>query len=59
VSSDDAPFDRARGEVLVACQQHYASYPPDTVAEVRVHDAEGRERLDTYTILHRYESAGA
>lgn len=57
VSIDDAPFDRERGEVLVACQQHYASLPPDTVAEIRVRDADDRERVAMYTILHRFEAA--
>jgi hypothetical protein len=53
-SIDDAPADRANGEVLVACQKHFSQYPPDTVAEVRVHAADGGERLSTYTILHRW-----
>jgi hypothetical protein len=53
-SFDDAPVDRANGEVLLACQKHFSQYPPDTVAEVRVHAADGGERLSTYTILHRW-----
>jgi hypothetical protein len=51
----EAPFDRASGTVLVACQQHFAAFPPDTVAEVHVHAADGCEHLSTYTILHRFE----
>jgi hypothetical protein len=51
---DDVPLDRARGELLVACQQHFSAYPADTVAEVRVHAADGGERVSTYTILHRW-----
>jgi hypothetical protein len=54
VALDDVPVDRANGEVLVACQKHFSGYPPDTVAEVRVHAADGGERLSTYTILHRW-----
>jgi hypothetical protein len=53
-SIDDAPFDRDHSAVLVACQQHFKAFPPDTVAEVRVHDADGGEHLVTYTILHRF-----
>jgi anti-sigma factor RsiW len=53
----DAPVDRATGTMLVACQQHFAAYPADTVAEVRVHAADGGERLNVYTILHRFESS--
>ncbi len=52
-SHPDAPFDRARGEVLLACQAHFAGLPRDNVAEVRVHDADGGERVAIYTILHR------
>lgn len=51
---EEAPFDRARGEVLLACQQHFAAYPPDTLAEVRVRAADGGERIATYTILHQW-----
>lgn len=54
VAVDDAPFERATGEVLVACQQHYALMPHDTVAEVRTRDARGVERVASYTILHRF-----
>jgi hypothetical protein len=51
---DDAPVDREHAAVLVACQAHFRAFPPDTVAEVRVHDANGGEHLTTYTILHRF-----
>ena len=51
----EAPFDRAAGTVLVACQQHFAAFPPDTVAEVHVHAADGGEKLSRYTILHCFE----
>jgi hypothetical protein len=53
-SIDDAPVDRERSAVLVACQQHFRAFPPDTVAEVRVHDANGGEHLTRYTILHKF-----
>ncbi len=32
-----APFDRERGEVLIACQRHFAALPPDVAFDVRVH----------------------
>ncbi len=51
---DDAPFDREAGVVLLACQQHFASFPPDTVAEVHTRDASGAERMQRYTILHHF-----
>jgi hypothetical protein len=51
----NAPFDRDGGAVLVACQQHFAAYPPDTVAEVTVTRATGTAPAARYTILHRFE----
>lgn len=57
VRVEDAPHDAERGEVLVACQQVFSIVPPDTVAEVSVFDAAGREvQRATYTILHQYAS---
>jgi hypothetical protein len=50
---DDVPFDSARGEVLVACQRHFADlFPHDTVFRLEVVLADRREE-STYTILHR------
>lgn len=54
VQVDEASFDRERGELLVACQRHYAVMPPDLVAEVRVVDDDGSEHVTSYTLLHRY-----
>jgi anti-sigma factor RsiW len=51
---DAAPFDAGAGEVLLCCQPHYASLPPDIVAAVHVHDQDGAERAFRYTILHRF-----
>ena len=56
-SVEDAPIDRARAAVLVACRRHYRVFPPDTVAEVRVHAADGGVQVTRYAILHRFESA--
>ncbi|HKU44940.1 MAG TPA: zf-HC2 domain-containing protein [Polyangiales bacterium] len=50
----DAPVDRARGEVLVACQRHFAAMPADTVFEIRVLDPDGSARSQRYTVLHRF-----
>jgi anti-sigma factor RsiW len=50
----DAPFDRAEGAVLVACQRHYAALPHDTVMSVAIHTPGAAPRTTTYTILHRY-----
>ena len=47
-----APFDRDRGEVLVACQRHFAAYPPDVVIDVRVHRAASAPQLATFIIPH-------
>jgi anti-sigma factor RsiW len=57
IAIDDAVFDRNAGAVLVACQMHFASLPPDTVAEIRTLDESGVETVREYTILHRFESA--
>jgi anti-sigma factor RsiW len=55
LSLGDVPFERDTGEILVACQRHYEVFPPDVVAEVRVIDASGDERVTTYGIDHRFE----
>jgi hypothetical protein len=48
------PFEPAEGAVLIACQRHFASLPPDTVFDVFVHTTSGAIRTAKYTILHRY-----
>ncbi|MDB5215304.1 MAG: hypothetical protein JWO86_3231 [Myxococcaceae bacterium] len=50
-----APFDRDSGEVLIACQRHFAAMPPDIVIEVRAHDAAGIESIARYPIPHVYQ----
>ena len=57
--TQDVPFERERGEVLIACQKHFATMPADTVAEVRVVDPAGVEHLVMYTILHQFEATNA
>jgi hypothetical protein len=54
VETDDAPFDRTTGAVLLACQHHFDVLPPNTVAQVRTHDDRGIETVAEYTILHLY-----
>ncbi|HEY7698606.1 MAG TPA: zf-HC2 domain-containing protein [Vicinamibacteria bacterium] len=51
---DDIPFDAARGEVLMACQRHFADvYPQDIMFSVQVAEGEQREEVNRYTVLHR------
>jgi hypothetical protein len=49
-----APFDREHGAVLIACQRHFASFPPDVAFDVRTHDDSGAQSLATYLVPHRY-----
>lgn len=55
----EVPFDRDSGEVLIACQHHFAAFPPNIVAEVRVHDASGAEQIARYRIPHLFQGAEA
>jgi hypothetical protein len=55
LAEPSVPFDRGSGEVLVACQPHFAALPPNIVAEVRARDASGAERIARYTIPHVFE----
>jgi len=48
-----APFDVARGEVLVACQRHFAAFPKDVAFDVHVHRA-GQTTKHTYLIPHEF-----
>ncbi len=50
-----APFDRERGEVLIACQRHFASLPPDIAIDVRVHRRDASPTVATYLVPHHYE----
>jgi hypothetical protein len=51
---DDVPFDPARGEVLVACQKHFAElFPHDAVFRLEVVRGDRREESSRYTVLHR------
>ncbi|MET0595654.1 MAG: hypothetical protein ABW133_23355 [Polyangiaceae bacterium] len=52
--NDDAPFDRAAGEVLIACQRHFSAFPPNIVFEVLRRDALQNETIAVYTVPHVY-----
>lgn len=56
VMHDDpfAPFDRERGEVLIACQRHFALFPRDVAIDVRVYRAAGEPQIATYSIPHAF-----
>jgi hypothetical protein len=56
IAEASAPFDRDSGEVLIACQRHFAAFPPNVVVEVRARDATGSERVARYPIPHIYEA---
>jgi putative zinc finger protein len=47
-----APFDRARGEVLIACQRHFSHLPPDVAFDVRTHDSAGSVSQATFVVPH-------
>jgi hypothetical protein len=47
-----APFDRERGEVLIACQRHFAAFPSDIAIDVRVHRKSGAPTVSTYLVPH-------
>ena len=50
-----APFDRQRGEVLIACQRHFAALPPDVAFDVRVYRKGGTPpTMSTYLIPHLF-----
>jgi anti-sigma factor RsiW len=52
---EHVPFDRARGEVLIACQRHYEEFPFEPV--YRVHAVEGgvRRPLGDYVVHHVWQ----
>jgi anti-sigma factor RsiW len=51
---EDVPFNRDRGEVLLACQAHYAEmFPPDVVFVLQVVDAARAGPVARYSVLHR------
>ncbi|HWB82208.1 MAG TPA: zf-HC2 domain-containing protein [Nannocystaceae bacterium] len=55
LEDDFVPFDRTRGEVLVACQRHFAAFPPDVVFEVFAHDDTGIVSSARYLVPHVFD----
>jgi hypothetical protein len=47
-----APFDRERGEVLIACQRHFEAMPRDVMFDVHAHHASGASSLTQYFVPH-------
>jgi Putative zinc-finger len=47
-----APFDRDKGEVLVACQPHFAGMPSDIEFDVHAHAPSGVTSLSSFSIPH-------
>jgi len=54
----DAPFDRDRGEVLIACQRHFASMPPDVLFEVHAQHGHGETTVVRYAVPHVFDAPG-
>ena len=51
---EDVPFDPEKGEVLVACQSHFAdTFPHDIVFTVTSVSNERHEAVASYTVLHK------
>lgn len=51
---DDVPFDAEQGEVLIACQKHFADFfPHDIDFRVDVTLDDQRKKETRYTVLHR------
>ena len=50
----DVPFDRNDGAVLIACQRHFASFPPDILFRVRSFSTSGTETRSEYVVLHEF-----
>lgn len=53
---DHAPFDKAAGEILVACQRHFGTHMRTIVFEVRTRDRSGDTKLARYAIPHVFEA---
>lgn len=49
-----APYDEERGEVLVACQRHFAVFPPEVVFTVTISYRDGGARFDEFFVSHQF-----
>ncbi len=54
-----APFDPVAGELLIACQKHFAQLPADIVFDVEVHRAGAAPVRSTYEMPHVFVSPPA
>jgi anti-sigma factor RsiW len=53
---DHVPFDRQRGQVLIACQRHYIDqYPPDICFRISALAADGTRTIREYRVFHDAE----
>lgn len=50
----EAPFDARAGEVLVACQRHFAAFPPNILFVVTTTDRAGATRTDRFFVDHTF-----
>jgi hypothetical protein len=49
------PFDVSRGEVLIACQRHYAHlFPGDPTFRVHAVTSGNRREVGSYLVRHHY-----
>jgi hypothetical protein len=48
------PFDRERGEVLIACQRHYVQTEVDTRSAVTSFDQTGASLVREYGVVSRH-----
>lgn len=53
-----AAFDAVTGEVLVACQPHFAAFPHNVIIEVRATGPAAEPMLARYMIPHTFEGPG-
>jgi hypothetical protein len=50
---ESVPFDPSQGEVILACQAHYAElFPEDSVFTIETVAGEKREEAARYTVIH-------
>jgi hypothetical protein len=52
---EGVPFDSARGEVLIACQRHYAPNGTDIRFRLTAADTAGAQHVREYLVLHGWE----
>jgi hypothetical protein len=48
------PFDAKSGEVLIACQPHFAAFPPNIAFDVTATDGSGEVRTARYVVAHDF-----